>query len=134
MFSDVRTLVEDRIHILLHRINIELFLIILLQLYRLYMTLINKNIIINVEFLIIYKEKENFSDDCRQQCQAFNRIPSEYTSNSLIVGSPAENRAEILRNTPTEPYEYTNLLSIHSDNSVIYSDQLNEYRLFKEMS
>jgi hypothetical protein len=56
---------------------------------------------------------ENFSEDSRQYCQDFNRIPSEYTSTSLIVGSPAENRAELIPNTPTEPYEYTNVFSMH---------------------
>jgi hypothetical protein len=55
---------------------------------------------------------ENLNDDSRQHCQDFNRVPSEYTSNSLIVGYPAENREEFLPNTPTEPYEYTNLHSI----------------------
>jgi hypothetical protein len=59
---------------------------------------------------------ENFSEDSRQYYQDVNRIPFEYISTSLIVGSPAENRKEFLPNTLTEPYEYTNVLSIHYRN------------------
>jgi hypothetical protein len=57
--------VETRIYILLSRIDVEFFLMILLQLH---------TVIINVEFLIILKEMENFSEYSWQHC---NRIPSE---------------------------------------------------------